>query len=100
MIGHSSNCMRLLQHICIGSSHEKNFLKLFGYGENPQKIPIRPKPDAKNQNNRYLRWVKPSDNSETQLFIIGFSTSMNGPNSDYLLRKFGEKIAELSGSAD
>ena len=82
--------------ICIGICHRDYFLKLFGFDKFHERVPIRLEQGG---SARSLYWAKLDDNSKTKLFVMPFS-SPKGLNYHNLREKFGEKIAELSGSAD
>ena len=81
--------------ICIGNSYKNHFNSCFFGGENKDgfnKVTIKPESTNKNQNNRYFYHTK---HNNTLLVVTPFSTSSNGLNSDYMLRKCGETIRGL-----
>jgi len=80
--------------ICVGNGRKDNFVRGF-FGDDkiqPEREAIKPDGSNKNQNNRYIYYAK---NDETLLVVTPFSTSSNGLNSDFLLKKAGEKIRGL-----
>jgi len=80
--------------VCIGNGYRANFKNSF-FGNNEIQFKgelIKPEDSNKNQNNRYMYHTKIND---TLMVVTPFSTSQNGLNSDYLLKKVGEKIKDL-----
>lgn len=80
--------------ICVGNGYKNKFIKSFFGNEKIQfkGEALKPEGSNKNQNNRYIYHAK---HNGTFLVVTPFSTSSNGLNSDYLLKKAGERIRAI-----